>query len=137
MADQTVMEKRVAQWRAITARLKEMDEAHEKQRQPLLDIKALLEGLFEKFLTDSGQSSAVFSTGTVHWNRRTTASLADPQAFMDFVTQNGLFQLLDRKANATAVRDYAEEKGDLPPGVTLNTARTVGVRKPGDKAAKD
>ena len=40
----------------------------------------------------------------------------------------------DRRANATAVKDYAEREHMLPPGAKLNTIRTVGVRKPGDKA---
>ena len=34
---------------------------------------------------------------------------------------------MDRRANATACRDYAEEHGALPPGVKINSIRTVGV----------
>jgi len=49
------------------------------------------------------------------------------------VIANKQFDLLDRRANATACRELAE-KGTLPPGVKLNTIRTIGVRKPGEKA---
>ena len=57
-----------------------------------------------------------------------TASLGDPDAFMDYVMKNGAFELMDRRANSTACREFAEEHGSLPPGVKLNSTRTVGVR---------
>ena len=125
--------KRVAQYRLIDKKLDELNEEHTKALAPLVKIKDLLSGYFEKFLTDTGQQTAVTAGGTVHWNHRVTAKLEDPQAFMDYVIANKQFDLLDRRANATACRELAE-KGTLPPGVKLNTIRTIGVRKPGEKA---
>jgi len=126
--------KRIAQYRLIDAKLAELNEEHEKSLKPLANIKALLQGYFEQFLTNTGQQTAVTPGGTIHWNHRTTSSLEDPQAFMDWVIANERFDMLDRRANATAVKDYAEREHMLPPGAKLNTIRTVGVRKPGDKA---
>jgi hypothetical protein len=126
--------KRVAQYRLIDAKIKELNEAHEKSLEPLANIKNLLQGFFEKFLTDTGQQTAVTPGGTIHWNHRVTASLEDPQAFMDWVIANKRFDMLDRRANATAVKDFAEREHSLPPGAKLNSIRTVGVRKPGEKA---
>ena len=126
--------KRVAQYRLIDAKLDEIADQYKKALAPLANIKALLEGYFEKFLTTTGQQTAVTAGGTVHWNHRVTAKLEDPQAFMDFVVANQRFDLLDRRANATAVKDFAEKQHSLPPGVKLNPIRTIGVRKPGEKA---
>jgi hypothetical protein len=56
--------------------------------------------------------------------------LADPEAFMKFVIANQAYDLLDRKANATACRDYAAEHQNLPPGVNMSAVKTVGVRSP-------
>jgi len=125
--------KRVAQYRLIDKKLDELEEEFKASVAPLENIKNLLQGYFEKFLTDTGQQTAVTAGGTVHWNHRVTAKLEDPQAFMDYVIANKQFDLLDRRANATACRELAE-KGTLPPGVKLNTIRTIGVRKPGEKA---
>lgn len=130
-----VIAKRTAQYRSIRDKLKEMDEAHEKAKEPLLKIKALLEGYFEKFLEHTGQQSAATPSGTVHWNSRTTATLEDAEAFMQFVISTQSFDLIDRRANATAVREYAETNKSLPPGVNLSTIRTVGVKAPTAKAA--
>jgi hypothetical protein len=128
------LSKRAAQYRLIDAKTKELDEAHAKSLEPLVKIKGLLQGFFEKFLTDTGQQTAVTPGGTIHWNHRVTASLEDPQAFMDWVIANKRFDMLDRRANATAVKDFAEREHSLPPGAKLNSIRTVGVRKPGEKA---
>jgi hypothetical protein len=126
--------KRVAQYRLLDEKIDALNDAHKAAMAPLANVKALLEGYFEKFLTSTGQQTAVTAGGTIHWNHRTTASLEDPQAFMDFVTANQRFDLMDRRANATAVREYAEKEHILPPGVKLNNIRTVGVRKPSAKA---
>jgi hypothetical protein len=87
-----------------------------------------LSGLMLKFLDDTGQESAKTAQGTVYASVRHTASLFDPDAFIEFVRENDLYELMDRKANAPACRDFALEKGALPPGVKINSQRIVGVR---------
>jgi len=54
---------------------------------------------------------------------------------MDYVTTNKLFDLLDRRANTTAVKAFVKKNNQLPPGCNLSAVETVGVRRPG--AAKD
>ena len=83
----------------------------------------------QDFLETAGAQSVKTKEGTVYASTRYTASLADPQAFMDYVIKHTAFDLLDRKANATAVRDFVENHNALPPGVNLNAIRTVGVRR--------
>jgi len=124
------VEKRVGQYISIRDRLKEMDEAHEKMRAPLVEIQNLLTGWMMQFLETSGADSIKTSAGTCFNSTRYSASLADPKAFMDFVIQNTAWDLLDRKANATAVRDFVAEKGFLPPGANLSAIRTINVRRP-------
>jgi cobalamin biosynthesis Mg chelatase CobN len=134
--EEGLVAKRTEQYLQIKAKLTKMDEENEEKKKPLTEIKALLEGYFEKVLTQTGVQTLVSKTGTIHWNNRKTCSLEDPQAFMDFVTQNNLFDLLDRRANGTAVREYAKEHGTLPPGAKLGSIRTIGARKPGEKAKR-
>jgi len=128
--------KRVAQYRLLDTKIDELNDEHKAAIQPLVNVKELLVGFFDKFLTTTGQQTAVTASGTVHFNHRTTSSLEDPQAFMDYVIANKLFDLMDRRSNATACRDFAEKTGALPPGVKLNNIRTIGVRKPGEKAKR-
>jgi hypothetical protein len=123
------VDKLVGQFIAMRDRIKEMEEWHELQLQPFKVAKEKIAGVLLQFLDDTGQESARTSEGTVSVTHRSTASLSDPDAFMNYVVAHKAFELMDRRANSTACREFAEENGSLPPGVRLNSIRTVGVRK--------
>ena len=82
-----------------------------------------------RFLDDTGQDSAKTAEGTVRSTIKYSASVPDKEAFMDFVRQNDLYELMDRRANALACKDFAKEHGALPPGVKLSSHRSIGVTK--------
>ena len=124
------IDKLVNQFIALRRRIEEIEEMQKRQLKPFKDAKEKLAGTLQAWLDDTGQESAKTSEGTVSITTRHTAALADPDAFMDYVMANGAFELMDRRANATACRDFAEENGSLPPGVKINSTRTVGVRSP-------
>src|ERR1035437_5318655 len=127
---QTTVDKRVGQYIQIRNALKKMDEEFDQKRKPLVEIQQILSGWMQEFLTKSNAESVKTAHGTCYQSTRYTASLADPGVFMDFVIANKQFDLLDRKANATACRGYAEEHKTLPPGVNMSAVKTVGVRAP-------
>lgn len=138
MAEQEegLVAKRTAQYLTLRDKIKELDDEHDKRVKPFKEMMALLEGYFEGVLTQTGVKTLVAKTGTIHWNTRHSCPLEDPKAFMDFVITNQLFDLLDRRANVTAVREYAKEHGVIPPGANPKTIRTIGARKPGEKAKR-
>jgi len=118
---------------ALRDQLKKIDSEHEDRRKEYVETMAQLSARLQNFLESSGVDSAKTKAGTVYSSVRYTASLADPEAFMRFVIANNKFELLDRRANATAVRDYVEENNQLPPGANLSAIKTIGVRRPGAK----
>lgn len=122
------IDKLVAQYVAIRDRLDQLKEEYKKVSEPFEDAKQQLISRMLAFLDSTGQESAKTNKGTVYSTVRHTARLSDPDEFMAFVMKHGLFELMDRRANATACRDYADETGELPPGVTINSQRTIGVR---------
>lgn len=124
----------IAQFLLLRTAIDEIEEAVKKELKPLRDIKEALAGCFDKFLTATGQQSAVTPAGTVHWNTRYTASLSDPQAFMNFVLEEKRFDLLERRASVAGVEEFIEKEHVVPPGVNLNRIRTIGANKPGEKA---
>jgi hypothetical protein len=132
----TGVAQRAAQYLAVKAEIDRCEEEFLKGKVALQEIKCLLEGYFEKALTDAGAQNIVTPLGTVHWNTRVTASLEDAEVFMDFVKSTQNFDLIERRASATAAKDYAEKNNMLPPGVKLSTIRTIGVNKPGAKAKR-
>ena len=123
------IDKRVEQYVQVRDKIKALDEQHDLARKPLLEIQEILSGKLREFLETNKLENLRTKHGTCYVSTRYTASLADPEIFMDFVIKNNKFELMDRRANATAVRGYVEEHKNLPPGVNLNGVQTVGVRR--------
>lgn len=124
------IEKRVAQYIALRNKIKAEDDAHAEVMKPKKDLLLALNALLLKHLSDIKSESVKTAAGTVYRSERKSASLADPDAFMNYVVEHGLWDLLDRKANATAVADFINENKFSPPGVNFSTIYTAGVRVP-------
>ena len=124
---------RIQQYVALRDRIKQIDEAHDAERKKYSTLMDEVGGLIQVILDANKLENIKTDHGTAYVTKRYTASLADPDAFMKFVIDNKEFTLLDRRANATAVREYTEEHKALPPGVNLSTMQTLGVRRPTGK----
>jgi len=124
------VDKWVKQYIALRDQLKVLNDAHETKTAAYKELMADRAGKLQAFLDDSGVESAKTANGTVYSTTRYTASLRDANAFMDFVRKNELWDLLDKRANANAVRDYIADTKTEPPGVNLSALKTVGVRRP-------
>ena len=127
-AEMARIDKWVEQYIALRNRMKELEDYFEEYMKPYKEAKDKLAGHMLEMLDAAGIESAKTEQGTVYIYPRSNASLSDPDAFMDYVAEHGLYELMDRRANSTACREFAEEHGELPPGVKLTTIRTIGVR---------
>ena len=125
--------KRIKQFIQVRDVLKEMEETYQKKRKPLLEVQEMLSGILRTFLEDNNLENLKTEAGTCYISTRYTATLSDPEAFMNYVTKTGRFELIERRAAATPVQAYVKENGVLPPGCNLNAVQTVGVRRAGDK----
>jgi hypothetical protein len=125
----TTVDKRVAQYIAVRDALKAANEEHEARIKPLVDLQNMLTGWMENFMQTAGADNIKTAHGTCYRTTRYSASLADPEAFMGYVIANNAWDLLDRKANVTACKDYVAEKNAPPPGVNMSSISTVGVRR--------
>jgi hypothetical protein len=125
----TDIKERVTQYIAIRDKIKALEAAHKEQLKPMKEALEQLGGVLMQFMTETGSDGIKTEAGTCYVTTRWSAALADADAFMRFVRETGNFDLLDRKANATAVRDYVEANTTLPPGVNLSSIQQVGVRR--------
>lgn len=96
------------------------------------DIDAGLERI-ENFLLTKMQELGVESVrtpfGTPYVSKRTSASVADWEAVLDFVKANDEWQMLERRVNKTVVAQWREEHNDLPPGLNWTEERVVNIRR--------
>jgi hypothetical protein len=109
--------------------IKRRDDAHKEVMKPHRERLEKLNSLLLMKLNELGGDSVRSSAGTVYRTERKNASLADADAFMQFVIANQAFDLLDRKANTTAVAEFIAAHNAPPPGVNFSTTYLVGVRR--------
>jgi hypothetical protein len=130
----------MAQWVEKYIDIKAQREALKKEfatrDAPYAEQENLLSGLIMTHLRNLGIESARTRFGTVFFKTTSAASLFDPDAFMTFVINSQRFEMLDRKANKTAVRDYINEFHELPPGVKYQEAVTLGHKSPTNKGVE-
>lgn len=109
--------------------LKVADEAHKEKTKAAREYLDQLNAQLLMRLNALGGESVKTRVGTVYRSSRKSASIADGKAFREFVTEGGHFDLLDWKANATAVADFIDAHEAPPPGVSFSVAFQVGVRR--------
>lgn len=127
------VERRVKEYIQCRDALAKRKDEFEASIKPLVELQNMLTGWLQSFMDEAGAESVKTSEGTCYSSTKYTASLADPEAFMKFVKSTDNFDLLDRKANVTAVKAYVAEHTTLPPGVNLSSIKTVGVRRASGK----
>lgn len=95
-----------------------IDEAKNKIEAKLLEV-------FDQL----GMDSVKTEFGTAYCSVRTSASVADKEAFMEYVKGHEEWALLEVRASKLAVEQYREASGDLPPGVNWREERVVNIRR--------
>lgn len=123
------VDKRVEQYIQIRDELARRKKAYEESIEKLVEAQNMLTGWMQNFLDQSGADSIKTAHGTCYTSTKYSASLADPAAFMAYVKESGKFDLLDRKANVTACKDFVAEHGVPPAGVNMSAIKTIGVRR--------
>ncbi len=104
-----------------------------KAKAETAPLRALLDKIelyFKAMAQEEGVDSWKTQSGTVYLSRTDSVRLADPAAFMDFVIQEGAWDLIEKRAAKLAVRGFLEANKTLPPGAEMSTRIEVNVRRP-------
>ncbi len=97
---------------------------------PLTEKMDKLEAKLLEVFNQTGMDSVKTEFGTAYATVRTSASIADRDAFMDFVKANEEWSLLEVRVSKTAVDQYRSANDDeLPPGVNVREERVVNIRR--------
>lgn len=89
-------------------------------------IEAVLMAAFQK----AGLDSISTADGTAYVSTRTSATVADRDAFLhSFVIPNEAWEFLENRVSKGAVDAFVAEHGDLPPGINYRRDRVINVRK--------
>lgn len=89
-----------------------------------------IEGLILNNFKEIGADSIKTPYGTAYTSVRTSATVADWDAYFNsFVLPNQAWEFLERRVSKTAVEQFKQAHGDLPPGINYSETITLNVRR--------
>ena len=97
---------------------------------PINDKMDKLEAKLLDVFNKTGMDSVKTEFGTAYTAVRTTASVADREAFMEFVKANEEWSLIEVRAAKTAIEQFRDNNdNELPPGINIRSERVVNIRR--------
>lgn len=123
------VEKYVQQFIGLRDLLDAYDEKVKKDRLELSVLKDRVLAKLAAFMNANKLENLRTKAGTVSRKTTYTATVADAEAFMELV-KAGNYDLIERRANSTAVQAWVRDHNALPAGVNLNSVEKVGVQRP-------
>lgn len=88
-----------------------------------------IEGALLAQFQQLGVESVRTKVGTAYCSHRTSATVADWDAALEYIKQTDNWQLLERRVSKKDIEEFKGEHGDLPPGVNWRDEVVVNVRR--------
>lgn len=130
MSENMMLDKRADQYVRLRDKINDIKAKHKAELAPFTDMLEKLGNVLLQELDKVGGKSVRTAGGTISTTLDRQASIADKDAFWTYVVTQGLWDLIDYKANAPAVADYIEQHQCQPPGVNFTQRYKISVRRP-------
>lgn len=118
---------------AAYIKLRDMKDAtsrrHKEELAPINEKMGKLEAWLQKHLQAEGVDSMKTKAGTAFLQSSSSATVRDWPATLDWIKEQDEWSFLEARVNKTAVKDYMESTGDIPPGVDFKTTIVTRVRR--------
>lgn len=90
----------------------------------------LIGDMLRSYLQANGLQNVATPAGTAHLKTLRSCTVADMEAFREYVIVNAHYELADFRPNKDAVEAYMDKNnGELPSGINFNSFVDVGVQK--------
>lgn len=119
----------VERYIALRDKKAEIKAMHEEELRPVNEAMERLEAAILSGLKAQGSESTRTKAGTAYISRSVSVTVADKQAFRDFILANEAWELADIRAAKKNIEEYRKDNDDIPPGLNWSEALTVGVRR--------
>jgi len=107
-----------------------LEAAHKKKLEPLAAAMDKTEAAILDFFNQHNMDSAKCEAGTAYKAMRSTATVVDMDAFLDFVRLNDAWHFLEKRVAKTQVDEFvANNDGNLPPGINYSRIAAINIRR--------
>ena len=119
----------VAKYIELRDKKYELKHQYDFKAAQLDEVLGKIESKLLQVFDSAGMDSVKTEFGTAYASTRSTASVADKEAFMNFIKENEQWSLMEVRAAKLAIEQYKTANGDLPPGVNYREERVVNIRR--------
>lgn len=123
------MDELVAKYVELRDRKAKLKADYEATASKITEVQDKIEAVLLKQFAEMGVESVKTPFGTAYTSVRSSASVADWDAFLGFVRQSDAWEFLERRASKAAVEQYKEAHEDLPPGINWSSTSVVNIRR--------
>lgn len=113
----------------LRAKVKEISDRHKAELEPYKNAMDRLEGVVLDYLRSQGIESMRTEFGTAYYSVAKSFKVSDGPQFFQHCINTGQMDLLEQRCAKSAVEEYIEKHGTLPPGVSASQSYVVGFRK--------
>lgn len=106
-----------------------LDGEHKDRLAPIASAMEKAETALLAMFQEQGMTSAGCEAGTAYITTKTSATVVDMDAFLDFVRKNDAWHMLERRAAKKSVDEYVDENKDLPPGINYSSMQSINIRR--------
>ena len=101
-----------------------------EKMKPLVEFAEDMRNQLLKFMNETGQRNAKTNLGTAYIADKESFRIEDQTEFKRHVIGTQSWEMIDWRANRTAMKEFEKTEQALPPGVTKTVIREVRVLAP-------
>ena len=125
----TTVDKVIKGYVMLRDKKNEMKKDQAEALRPITEKMTVLEGWLQRDLMARGVESEKTKEGTAFLSTVSSATVKDRDAFLAFVKENEMWDLLENRAAKSVVQDYLEETNEVVPGVNYQETKVVRIRR--------
>lgn len=96
------------------------------------DLDAAMDRIEKHLLNkmqEQGLKSMPTTAGTAYIQHRTAASVQDWDSLLNYIKENSLWTMLEKRVSKTAVEEFKAANEDIPPGIKWSESIVVNVKR--------
>jgi nitrogen regulatory protein PII len=113
----------------IRDKVSELEAAHKEKLAPFKEALEKIEVHMLTIFNEQGTENAKTAFGTFYKAKQTSATVASKEDFRTYILSHDRWDLVDMRAQKTAVAEFVETSQEPPPGVNWTSRFTVNFRK--------
>jgi len=102
--------------------------AAKRQVAEINKIRNDLAAWFAQKAGEEGLTNIPTPHGTAYWSTVSSATVADPSVFKEYVISNAAWDLIETRASKLAVKSFIDGHGEPPPGVNFSSVKVFNLR---------